>query len=450
MKTLSFKDKLGFSVGEYSSSILWQTVMFFLPAFYTDTFLLPASTVAIMFLLVRIFDAVNDPFMGIISDRTNTRWGKFRPYLLWFAIPYGMAAFLMFTAPDFSPTGKVVYAFITYTAMMVIYTAIMIPYNSIIGVISPYQEERTSISSFKFVFAYAAGITVQILIIPMVEKFGAGNPVRGYQYTMLIFGIICVIFFLVSFFFAKEQVKPDPAIKPSVKKDLKDLSKNGPWVVLFAVSVASLTYIAIRSGVIIYYFKYFLGNEKAAGLFMASGTLAVLAGVLPTKWLSSKLGKKNLYIISMLIIAVSLCGFMLAGKNIALLYTFQIIFSLASGPTMPLLWSMLADAADFSEWKNKRRATGLVYSATTLGQKMGLAIGGAVTMGILSLFGYIANVDQSETSIMGIRLLMSFIPAAIALVVAVVLFFYKLDDKKVKTIEEDLTQRRKEREIRES
>jgi GPH family glycoside/pentoside/hexuronide:cation symporter len=160
MKTLSFKDKLGFSVGEYYSSILWQTLMFFLPAFYTDTFLLPAGTVAIMFLVVRIFDAVNDPFMGIIADRTETRWGKFWPYLLWFAIPYGLAAFLMFTASDFSPTGKVIYAFITYTMMMVIYTAIMIPYNSLIGVISPYQEERTSISSFKFVFAYVAGITV--------------------------------------------------------------------------------------------------------------------------------------------------------------------------------------------------------------------------------------------------------------------------------------------------
>ena len=431
MKTLSFKDKLGFSVGEYSSSILWQTRMFFLPAFYTDTFLLPASTVAIMFLVVRIFDAVNDPFMGIIADRTETRWGKFRPYLLWFAVPYGLAAFLMFTAPDFSPSGKVVYAFITYTMMMVIYTAIMIPYNSLIGVISPYQEERTSISSFKFVFAYAAGITVQILIIPMVEKLGAGNPVKGYQYTMLIFGIICVIFFLVSFFFAKEQVKPDPAIKTSIKKDLKDLSKNGPWIILFAVSLVSLTYIAIRSGVIVYYFKYYLGNEKGSGWFMATGTLAVLAGVLPTKWLTTKLGKRNLYVIVMLIIAISLAGFMVAGKNMVLLYTCQIIFSLASGPTMPLLWSMLADAADFSEWKNKRRATGLVYSATTLGQKMGLAIGGAITMGILSLFGYVANVAQTETSILGIRLLMSIIPAAIALLVAGILFFYRLDGHKL-------------------
>ena len=445
MKTLSFKVKLGFSVGEYSSSILWQTLMFFLPSFYTDTFLLPASTVAVMFLIVRIFDAVNDPFMGMIADRTVTRWGKFRPYLLWFAVPYGLAAFLMFTAPDFSPTGKAIYAFITYTMMMVIYTAIMIPYNSLIGVISPYQEERTSISSFKFVFAYAAGITVQMLIIPLVGRLGEGNPVRGYQLTMGLFGIICVIFFLISFFYAKEQVKPDPSIPTSIKKDLEDLSRNDPWIILFAVSLATLIYVAIRSGVIIYYFKYYLGNEKAASLFMASGTLAVLAGVLPTKWLSSRIGKKNLYIISMLVIAASLCGFMLAGKNIFLLYLFQIIFSLASGPTMPLLWSMLADAADYSEWKTGRRATGLVYSATTLGQKMGLALGGAIAMGILSLFGYVANVEQTDTSVFGIRLLMSFIPAAIALIAAVVLFFYKLDDQTVKSIESDLTKRRRER-----
>lgn len=440
---VSVKEKLGFSLGEYSSSVVWQTLMFFLPFFYTDTFGITAASVSVMFGVVRLFDAFTDPIMGIIADRTNTRWGKFRPYILWLALPYGIGIVLMFTTPDLDDGAKLVYAYISYSFMMLIYTAIMIPYNSLIGVISPNPDERTSVSSYKFVFAYAAGISVQLLIIPMVEKLGVGDAGKGYQLTMGIFAVISVIFLLISFKSVRERVKPDPAHVNNLREDLKDLFKNKPWIILFVVSVFTLVYIAIRSADISYYFKYYLDRESGMGTFMAVGTAFVLLGVLPTRWLSGKIGKKKLFVISLFIVAASSLVFYFAGpEDIVLIYAAQIVFSIASGPTMPLLWSMLADTADYSQWKNGRRATGLVYSAATFAQKSGFALGGVVVMGILSFFGFEANEAQTETSITGIRMSLSVVPAVIAMVSAVLLIFYKLDDATVKQIETELGKRR--------
>lgn len=431
---ISIKEKLGFSIGEYSSSIVWQTLMFFLPVFYTDTFGLTAAATGTMFLVVRIFDAVNDPIMGIIADNTKTRWGSFRPYLLWMAVPYGLAAVLMFTVPDFDYTGKLIYAYVTYMLMMMIYTAIMIPYNAMIGVISPNPSERTTISSFKFVFAYAAGMTVQGLVLPMVDWLGAGDEVKGYRTTMIIFGLVCVAFFLISFLSSKERVKAPVKQKLNIKEDLKNLVKNKVWIIIFVTALLMLIYIAVRSAVIVYFFDYFLNDKDSASIFMVIGTLAVLIGVLPTKWLSAKMGKKNLFIASLIIISISSIGLYFAGSNIFWLYFFQIIFSLASGPTMPLMWSMLADAADYGQWKYKRRNTALIYSAATLGQKAGFSIGGAVSLWVLAWFGYVANQPQSAEAISGIRICISIVPGIMALMCASVLFFYPLTEKKLKEL----------------
>lgn len=445
MSEVSIKEKLGFSLGEYSSSVVWQTLMFFLPFFYTDTFGLTAASVALMFGVVRIFDAFTDPIMGIIADRTNTRWGKFRPYILWLAVPYGLGILLMFTTPGFNDAGKLIWAYVTYSFMMVIYTAIMIPYNSMIGVISSNPDERTSVSSYKFVFAYAAGFSVQLLIIPMVEKLGIGNAALGYQLTMGIFAAISVIFLIISFLSVRERVKPDASQVSNLGNDLKDLFSNKPWMILFVVSLASLIYIAIRSADIAYYFKYYLELEGQMGHFMALGTAFVLLGVVPTKWLSSLIGKKKLFIFSLLIIALSSFGFYFAGPgDIVLIYALQIVFSLASGPTMPLLWSMLADTADYSEWKNNRRATGLVYSAATFAQKTGFALGGVIVMGLLSMYGFVADQPQTEESVLGIRMAISVIPGLIAILAAVLLLFYPLNDKLVYNIEKELKKRKEQ------
>jgi len=434
---------LGFSSGEYAGSVVWQALMFFLPFFYTDIFGLTAAAVSTMFLVVRFFDALNDPIMGMIADRTNTRWGKYRPYLLWFAVPYGLGTVLLFTTPDISYTGKIIYAYATYGLMMIIYTAMMIPYNTLIGVISPDSRERTSVASYKFVFAYAAGASIQAFVIPLVDILGKGDRATGYMLTMAIFGSICIVVFLIAFASVRERVKPDISQKTSPKIDLKDLIHNKPWIILAGVSVATLVYVAIRSAVIMYYFKYYILDVAAAGPFMVTGTICVLLGVLPTRWLSGKIGKKRLYIWCMVIISLSSAGFFLAGPDdLILIYALQIIFSLASGPTMPLLWSMLADAADYSEWKNGRRATGLVYSAATFSQKMGFSLGGALAMMILSVFGYVAGVAQTPEAILGIKLSLSIIPAIIAALAIVALLFYKLDDRRVAEIGVELAMRK--------
>ena len=451
---LSIKEKLGFSAGEYSSSIVWQALMFFLPAFYSDTFGLELADIATMFLIVRFFDAFNDPIMGIIADRTNTRWGKFRPYLLWFAVPYGVIAMLMFNTPDFDYSGKLAYAYITYSLMMVVYTVIMIPYNSWVGVISPNSAERTSVSSYKFVFAYLAGLSVQSLILPMVAHFGkvtnelgevVQNDVIGYKYTMIILGTVSIFFFLVTFFTAKERVQPEAKAESNIKQDFKDLTKNKDWIMVFITSMLLLIYVIIRSGDIMYYFEYYIGDKDLATSFMVVGTVAVLLGVLPTKWLSSKIGKRKLFIISLIIIAISQIGFYFTGpEDIVMIFALQIIFSLASGPTMPLMWSMLADTADYSEWKTHRRATGLIFSATNMSIKSGVAIGGAAIMWILAFYGYEPNQVQTEESIFGIKVLMSFIPAIIAVICIIPLLFYKLDEDKLGVIEADLKARKEE------
>ncbi len=434
---------MGFSSGEYAGSVVWQALMFFLPFFYTDIFGLTAAAVSTMFLVVRFFDALNDPIMGMIADRTNTRWGKYRPYLLWFAVPYGLGTVLLFTTPDIGYTGKIIYAYATYGLMMVIYTAMMIPYNTLIGVISPDSRERTSVASYKFVFAYAAGASIQAFVIPLVDILGKGDRAAGYMLTMAIFGSICIVVFLIAFASVRERVKPDISQKTSPKIDLKDLIHNKPWIILAGVSVATLVYVAIRSAVIMYYFKYYILDVAAAGPFMVTGTICVLLGVLPTRWLSGKIGKKRLYIWCMVIISLSSAGFFLAGPDdLILIYALQIIFSLASGPTMPLLWSMLADAADYSEWKNGRRATGLVYSAATFSQKMGFSLGGALAMMILSVFGYVAGVAQTPEAILGIKLSLSIIPAIIAALAIVALLFYKLDDRRVAEIGVELAMRK--------
>lgn len=445
MEKLTIREKLGFSAAEYAGSVVWQAFMYFLPIFYTDTFGLSAAAVSTMFLIVRFFDAANDPMMGMIADRTNTRWGKFRPYLLWFAIPYGLGTVLMFTTPDLNYTGKIIYAYVTYGLMMVIYTAIMIPYNTLIGVISPDSKERTSVSSYKFVFAYAAGASLQAFVIPLVGILGGGDEATGYSRTMTLVGSLCIIVLFISFLSVKERVKPDQSQKSSVRQDLTDLIHNQPWLILAAVSVVTLIYVAVRSAVIMYYFKYYIEDESAASAFMVAGTIAVLVGVLPTKWLAAKVGKKRLYIGSMVIVVLASAGFFFAGPDdLAWIYALQIIFSLASGPSMPLLWSMLADAADYSEWKNGRRATGLVYSAATFGQKMGFSLGGALSMLILAYFGYVADVTQTAASLFGIKLSLSLIPSGIALLAVVALLFYKLDDQQVSRIGAELAVRKQQ------
>lgn len=443
---LSFPEKVGFSIGEYASSMVWQTLMFFLPIFYTDTFGLTPATLATMFVMVRIFDAFTDPVMGMIADRTKTRWGRFRPYLLWMAVPYGIGLVLMFTTPDLTGQAKIVYAYISYSLMMLLYTAISIPYNSMIGVVTPDLHDRASISSYKFIFAYMAGVSVQFLIVPMVQRFGEGDSARGYQVSMAIFAVIAAVLFLVTFASSRERVQPDPEQATNIRTDLGDLIRNRPWVILFFVSLASLIYIAIRSAAVGYYFKYNLGRESEMGVFMALGTFMTLAGVFPTKWLAERIGKVRLYQICFTLVSLSFVSFyVFDGSQIVLIYVAQALGALAGGPLFPLLWGMVADAVDYSEWRTGRRATGLAFSALTFSQKMGFAVGGGVVMALFSGFGFVANAEQTPGALLGIRLSMSIIPAVICLGGAGLLFFYDLTETRMAQITADLATRRTQR-----
>jgi len=725
IKKLSIKEKIGYGLGDTASNLYFQMFINFLLFFYTDVFFFFSSVAGTMFMLTRFWDAVNDPMMGIIADRTNTKWGKFRPYLLWVMLPMAIIGVLMFTSPDLSMGGKIVYAYITYILMMMAYTAINIPYSALMGVLSPHSTERTSASTYRFVLAFAGAFIIQWLTIPLVESFGhesegcaisnniitieetdtkaskiiieaddgrdqterklyvkihkkealppsvnrpiddfhltegfsiekinisdvftnpgknnltykvkssnddiveptlennntliikeknigqaeitltancdkyrkkdykflvnvsengnlppklvrsiqdvtydlesenssidlseyfkdeepltysvesndkriaiptveknklsfelkkAGisnitvtaedmrggivnctfyvkiqspendapaaycsidnielnegfgehkidiskafldldgdnltisvkkvNMAKGFPITMGIFGILAMIFFYITFKTTTERVQPSAKQETSLKNDLKDLMGNKPWMILLVMGIFTLGYVIIRMGTIMYYFKYYIGNEWLAGTFMVTGTVAVIAGTASTQYLSKLLGKKKLYLIVMGLSSILTMAFYYVPKEqIIMIFVVHILISLVMAPQAPLIWSMYADTADYSEWKNGRRATGLVFSAATFSQKFGMAIGGGIAGWLLSAFNFEPNVTQSPETITGIKLMMSYIPAAATIVAVIAAFFYPLDDKTMHKIETDLQERNAE------
>jgi glycoside/pentoside/hexuronide:cation symporter, GPH family len=442
---VSVKEKIGYGLGDTASNFYWQMFMNFLLFFYTDVFGISAGVAGTMFLIVRIWDTVNDPMMGMIADRTNTKWGKFRPWLLWGALPIGIIGVLTFTTPDLGMTGKIIYAYVTYTLMIMAYTVVNIPYSALMGVITPNSLERTSLSSYRFVLAFVGAFIVQGATLPLIKLFGKGNQAVGFQWTMVVYSIAAVALFVATFAMTKERVHPPKEQKTSLKNDLKDLSRNKPWIVMFFIGIFALTYNCIRSGAIIYYFKYFVGKEGLTSAFMMAGTIAVIAGVMLTKFFSQKLGKRNLYILLMTGTTVLSGLFYFIPKDqIALIFAGHILISFILAPTAPLIWAMYADTADYSEWKWKRRATGLVFSAASFAQKMGYTIGGALAGWLLAYYGFKANVVQTEATQNGIRMLISIIPAVGSALAAVTAFFYKLDEPFMKQIEQDLSQRRRD------
>ncbi|MFB0524865.1 MAG: glycoside-pentoside-hexuronide (GPH):cation symporter, partial [Phycisphaerae bacterium] len=259
---LSIKEKVGYSLGDTASNLFFQTFILFITIFYTDVFGISAKAVGTMFLITKIWDAVNDPMMGMIADRTNTRWGKFRPYILWFAIPFGIIGVLTFTTPDLSPTGKLIYAYVTYTLLMMLYTVINVPYSALMGVITSNARARTVVSQFRFVAAFLGGLIVQYSVLRMVERFGGGNEALGWQLAMAVLSSLAIILFFITFATTKERVKPPKGQKTTLKSDLRDLSKNTPWLLIGGATVFQLTHILIRTSCIMYYFRYFVQDQQ--------------------------------------------------------------------------------------------------------------------------------------------------------------------------------------------
>jgi len=440
---LSLKEKIGYGLGDTASHFVWDMVGFWILIFYTDTFGISAAAAGTIMLIARVWDMISDPIMGIIADRTNTRWGKFRPYILWMALPYSILAVLTFTTPDLGETGKVIYAGVTYLLLMTVFTAINLPYSSLGAVMTSDSYERAGLNSYRFIFAFVGQFIVTGTALSLALYFGQGDNAKGYQYTLILFAIISFILFMITFKTTKERVQPPKEQKQNLKEDLKNLFKNGPWVILFFVGIVSFIMFAMQNLSIAYYFKYYIGDEESVQLFNIIGTVALIAGIPFSKPLSKRFGKRNVYLASSIISGFFFILLYLPGAdNIVSIYVLNILAKFTYAPAIPLLWTMLADTADYSEWKNGRRATGLVFSAATFAQKAGWGIGGALAGWLLAIYKFIPNVEQTLTALTGIKLMISLFPGILYMSCAILLYFYVIDHKTCLIMQKDLEIRR--------
>jgi GPH family glycoside/pentoside/hexuronide:cation symporter len=446
---LKFTEKLGYGLGDTASNFFFQVFNIFLLYYYTDVFGLSAAAVGTMFLVTKIVDAASDPIMGLIADRTNSRWGKFRPYLLWAAIPYGLCGYAMFAGPDLSETGKLIYAYVTYSLMMLVYTAINVPYSALMGVISPLSIERTKVASYRFICAFGAGWLIATFVTPLKTILGGDNEALGFQLTMAIFAVASVLLFWVTFATTKERVAPVQE-KSDIRLDFRAMINNKPWVALFAVAIFTLMNVAVRNGSLLYYFKYYVGDDGTrlflifdkTAVFMSLGLLTMIIGIAMTKTLAERFEKRSLLITLTVLNAITMAVFYVTPPDqYWLMVAINCVGTLVIGPTPALVWAMYADTADYGEWKSGRRTTALVFSSLQFAQKLGLAVGAGLAGVILGWFGFVANVEQSDTALAGIRFLFSIFPAVLALGGAAAIWFYKIDSDTVRTFERELQER---------
>ena len=453
---IKLTEKIGYGFGDMASSMFWKLFGAYLMIFYTDVFGLPAAVVGTMILITRIWDSAFDPIVGVVADRTHSRWGKFRPYLLWLAVPFGIIGVLTFVTPDWSPIGKLVYAYVTYSLMMMIYSAINVPYASLLGVMSPNPKERNTLSTYRMTFAYIGSFIALLLFMPLVNFFSGnskdlGDQQTGWTMAVVVIAILCIILFFGCFAWTKERVKPIKEAQNPLKEDLKDLFKNKPWWILLGAGVAALVFNSIRDGATVYYFKYFVVEEDYAtvsffgmsfvlsGLYLALGQAANIIGVIAAAPVSNRIGKRNTYMWAMIIATVlSVIFYWFDKEDLIWMFVFQALISICAGSIFPLLWSMYADCADYSELKTGNRATGLIFSSSSMSQKFGWAIGTAITGWLLGFFGFQANAVQSEEAISGIKMFLSFLPAVGTILSVVFISMYPLTEKKMKDITTEL------------
>ena len=464
---LRFREKVSYGFGNLASCLYWQTFMVYLTIFYTDVFGIGAAAAGTMIGLSRSMDAFFDPVMGMLADRTRTRWGKFRPFLLWFCVPMAVVGVLTFTVPSMGASGKLVWAYVTYNALMLLYTAINIPYIALLGVISPNPSERTSLCSIQFVGAFAGGVIVSATLLPMAKAggwLGAATVARGWQLAFTLYGAAAVLFFLTTFLNTRERVSPPRAQKTSVARDLGDLVTNGPWLIVLATTITFVLFWAIRSSVTAYYFKYYVGSRtltlpsflpgRAAGtqvwsweslvsVFNTSNQVASLVGVMLIPFVAKVVGRKAAVVALMLVAIASTASFyLLRPDQLALIYGINLLGSVTGGPITALLWTMYADSADYAEWKRGRRATGLIFSASIFSQKQGWAIGAWAALALMQAVGFVANAAQTPASLHGLVLLMSVLPASLGVLSTAIVLFYPLNDARMSRITSDLKERR--------
>jgi GPH family glycoside/pentoside/hexuronide:cation symporter len=448
---LSFYEKFSYALGDTASNLYFQFFSIFIVYYYTDVYGLDPAVVTTMLLTVKLWDWITDPVMGIIADRTRTRWGKFRPYLLWMSVPYGLLGYLMFINPDLDESGKLTFAYITYILMMTAYTAINVPYGALMGVMTSCSRERLTLGTFRFVGAFSAAIVLGMSVRPLVRMLGGEDELAGFQYTMAIFAVLSVLLFLQTFRGTRERVTPPADQDMHIGTDIRVLVKNTAWIVMVVAGIFTLACVAIRGAATVYFFKYYMLDDNTpfiwiwdrTSFFITTGAIVFVIGVIAGRYLSNFYDKRSLMLFLTLSNAVVMgLMFYIPPDYYWTMLSVNALASLLSGPTPALVWAMYGDVADYGEWKFRRRTTALVFSAAQFAQKLGLTIGGVIPTAVLAYVGYQANMAQTETAMMGIRLIFTVLPAAFAFIAGLAFIYYPLRDGQLIDIETDLIKRR--------
>lgn len=445
LQKLSISEKFGYGLGDLAANFVFQAVMALQLDFYVNTYGLSAAAAGTMFLVVGLGSAVFNPVMGVIADRTMTRWGRFRPWLLWTSFPFGIIGILTFTTPHISPGGKLIYAWVTYLLLRLVYAANNVPYSSLTAVMTDDPDERNSVTSYRQFFANSAGFIVGALAVPMVKYFGGNNSALGYQLTMGSFLALSIVLFLVAFAVSKERIQPDVTQETSVSRDLGDLIHNGSWVALFLATVFYFTALLIRGNVMLPYFENLAGNRLFFSWLNGFGLVALLVGVTFSTALVKKWGKRTVFFWSMVLTALCTAAlYLLQPTAIVAIVSLEVVRQFIYGLSGPVLWSMMADVADYGEWKTGRRATGTVVSATVFALWVGVALGGAIAAWLLSGFGYVSDSKvQTAQAQLGLRLTPSVFAGLAFLGAAACLYFYPITRELNHKIAEELAERRK-------
>ena len=429
MQRLTVKEKFGYGLGDTASNIVFQVVINFMLYFYTDVFGITAAAAGTLMLAVRMFDAVTDPIMGGIADRTRTRWGSYRPYLLWISVPYGLLAVLAFTTPDLSDGGKLLYAYITYALLMTAYTAINIPYSALGGVITKNTQERASVQSWRFMLAMGGGALIAASTLPMVEFFGNGNEQKGFQLAMVVLSVIAIACFVACFALTKERENPADAVeRQSIFSDFMSLMRNDQWIIIAIVTFVLLISVAMKGGVTPYYVNYYLNSESSITLFMTAGMLMGVAGAMFANWMTGRYCK-------VMVMQWASVGLILVYTALALVprdqYMLALVLSVGSNfihmIIIPYLFSAVADTVDYGLKRWGKGAMAMSYSGHLLSLKIGIALGGALSGWILAYVGYQPNIEQTETALSGIVFLYAWASAIAGVILFVCFKFYRLN-----------------------
>jgi len=479
---VSLLEKIGYSLGDLAANLVFQTLVAYLAYFYTVIYGLKNNDASLIILIVGLVAAfLFNPIIGALADRTKSKWGKFRPWILYTSIPLGIMSLLAFTTPDFSYKGKVIYAAGTYTLLLLLYAASNLPYSALSGVITGDMRERNSISSIRFVAVLFAQFFVQVFMLPIIIYAGKGNQAAGIETVMTWLAIIGTIMLIITFLTTKERIVPTEEQKSSLKEDLSDLIKNKPWIIMLGVTILVFITLALKGGAYVFYFTYFVDESVLAkfispitdflssvginffgsdpisaglGLFNAGGIIFMLVGIGLSKKLADKFGKRDIFRNFLFISTVFILLFYFyPPKSVILMFCTQILHGLFYGITIPVLWAMIADVADYSEWKTYRRATAIIFSAMMVGLKAGLSIGGALVAWILGLYGYINNdevavgqtIIQPESVSHGVKMLISVYASIPFLIAFILLFFYEITKKTETMLEIELAERRKKK-----